>query len=84
MKARDSELSDVGRVEEILQVQGQEGDGHKQEIFIVVRKFYTGGQHAQLKMPTIHATEEEIYVLAHIEVCTTQITIEHMYLLWSP
>lgn len=52
---------------EILQVQLSDGVTEK-ETLLVIQKFYTGGQHARLKMPTIHTADEDVYVLARIEV----------------
>lgn len=67
VQTTESIQTDIGRVVEILQVQLSDRVNEKQTL-LVVRKFYTGGQHARLKMPTIHATEEDVFLLAGIEV----------------
>ena len=38
-------------------------------VFIIAEKFTLGGRHARLCMPTLHATQEETFLLALVNVC---------------
>ena len=41
----------------------------KPNVFIVVQKYTVGGLHGRLRMPTIHAPPEDVFILARIPVC---------------
>lgn len=39
------------------------------KVYVIVEKFNLGGRHARLCMPTLHATQEETFLLALVNVC---------------
>lgn len=67
VQAEDS----IGRIVEILEEDKRNGDDCH-SMYMTARKFYTGGQHAVLRMPTIHASSEESYILFQVKVSSTQ------------
>lgn len=56
----------VGRVHEILEIQASAGE--HTEIYLVAQRLSVGGQHARLKMPTIHTGIEPTFFLARTKV----------------
>ena len=38
------------------------------KVYIIVEKFTVGGRHARLCMPTLHAVQEETFLLASVKV----------------
>ena len=63
LQRQDSDA--VGRVAQILE---QVGEGGEDRVLVVLRKFYTGGRHTNLNMPTLHVSRDEEYILATIKV----------------
>ena len=72
MGLQSTYASTIGRVAEILETKSSSQNTSR--ILITVRKFDTGSQHIRLRMPTIHRTEEDTYILTEVEVRTINLS----------